>query len=219
MVQRAIQELNEKGGSSEESISNYIKKEYNDLPWAHCTLLKHHLSKLCEYGEISMTRKRCYLLAGAKPCSNAYARPKRENLKRKRRSQSGRGRSRCRKKEETEEDDRVIEEDEMIQKQNEPSKEKVKLVEEQILALELPNEVIEEQTECYHLQNEVNLDLVKQENAVMQDEAHELENGLIDGKSQQQNQESEAQSELPNEMIEEQSECHQQQSEVILDLV
>ncbi|KAM7487727.1 hypothetical protein LguiB_025211 [Lonicera macranthoides] len=227
MVQRAIQELDEKEGSSEESISNYIKKEYNDLPWAHCTLLKHHLSKLCEYGEISMNRKQCYLLAGAKPCSNSCARPKRENVKRKRRSQSGRGRSRCRKKEETEEYDLqnakqhsgVIEKDEIIQKLNEPSKEKVKNVEEQILALELPNEVIEEQTECYHLQNEVILDLVEQENPVMQDEAHELENGLIDGKSRQQNQESEAQSELPNETIEEQSECHQQQNEMILDLV
>ncbi|KAK9064592.1 hypothetical protein SSX86_015974 [Deinandra increscens subsp. villosa] len=65
MIYRAIWELNKKRGSSEKSISKFIKKEYADLPWAHPTLLKHHLEKLCDRNEIRMTDKQCYLLAGA----------------------------------------------------------------------------------------------------------------------------------------------------------
>ncbi|KAG9152370.1 hypothetical protein Leryth_016755 [Lithospermum erythrorhizon] len=52
MIHMAIQELNEKGGSSEESISEFIKRHYDDLPWAHYSLLKHHLGSLSEHGEI-----------------------------------------------------------------------------------------------------------------------------------------------------------------------
>ncbi|KAK3410430.1 hypothetical protein EUGRSUZ_J02424 [Eucalyptus grandis] len=52
MIRRAIQELNEEGGSSEESISKFIKAEYQDLPWGHASLLSHHLMKLSECGEI-----------------------------------------------------------------------------------------------------------------------------------------------------------------------
>nr|XP_043607214.1 triadin-like [Erigeron canadensis] len=65
MINRAIQELNETGGSSEESISKYIQEEYVDLPWAHSALLKHHLEKLCDLKEICMTRKKRYLLVDA----------------------------------------------------------------------------------------------------------------------------------------------------------
>ncbi|KAA8532570.1 hypothetical protein F0562_032614 [Nyssa sinensis] len=51
MINRAIRDLNEEGGSSEESISEFIRKQFDDLPWAHSTLLKHHLRKLCECGD------------------------------------------------------------------------------------------------------------------------------------------------------------------------
>lgn len=55
MIQNAIEGLNEENGSNEESISEYIKANYDDLPWAHSTYLSHHLSKLCENGEIVCT--------------------------------------------------------------------------------------------------------------------------------------------------------------------
>ncbi|KAL0396717.1 UNVERIFIED_CONTAM: hypothetical protein Scaly_0120100 [Sesamum calycinum] len=56
MIERALRELNEKGGSREESISQFLEKEYNALPWAHSTLLKDHLGELCESGDIVVTR-------------------------------------------------------------------------------------------------------------------------------------------------------------------
>ncbi|GAA0172828.1 hypothetical protein LIER_26573 [Lithospermum erythrorhizon] len=65
MIQRAILELNEKGGSSEKSISEFINKHYDDLPWAHCSLLQHHLGSLSEHGEIIVTRGFRYSLCGA----------------------------------------------------------------------------------------------------------------------------------------------------------
>ncbi|XP_059664921.1 uncharacterized protein LOC132311171 [Cornus florida] len=86
MIHRALQELNEEGGSSEESISNFIRKEYKELPWAHSVFLNHHLGKLCVSGEIVLTRDNSYLLAGAirkqKPSSRRPS--KRKELKRKR---------------------------------------------------------------------------------------------------------------------------------------
>ncbi|KAK4430304.1 hypothetical protein Salat_1331100 [Sesamum alatum] len=67
MIERALRELNEKG-SREESISQFLEKEYNGLPWAHSTLLKDHLGELCESGDIVVTRgtrgKR-YMLVGS----------------------------------------------------------------------------------------------------------------------------------------------------------
>ncbi|XP_059644623.1 uncharacterized protein LOC132286320 [Cornus florida] len=85
MIHGALQELNEEGGSSEESISNFIRKEYKELPWAHSIFLNHHLGKLCVSGEIVLTRDNSYLLAGAimkqKPSSTRHS--KRKELKRK----------------------------------------------------------------------------------------------------------------------------------------
>ncbi|KAF8011170.1 hypothetical protein BT93_J1708 [Corymbia citriodora subsp. variegata] len=63
MIHRAIQELNEEGGSSEESISKFIKAEYRDLPWGHASLLSHHLMKLSECGEIISTPANRYTLS------------------------------------------------------------------------------------------------------------------------------------------------------------
>ncbi|XP_030464091.2 uncharacterized protein LOC115683671 isoform X2 [Syzygium oleosum] len=62
MIRRAIEELNEEGGSSEESISKFIKEEYRDLPWGHASLLSHHLKKLSECGEIISASMNHYTL-------------------------------------------------------------------------------------------------------------------------------------------------------------
>nr|GLL32276.1 interaptin-like isoform X1 [Ipomoea trifida] len=62
MITTAIKQLNEEGGSSEEAISECIMNDNHDLPWAHSTLLKHHLVKLCEKGEIVQTRDGLYVL-------------------------------------------------------------------------------------------------------------------------------------------------------------
>lgn len=62
MIEEAIQELAEEGGSSKESISKYIKKVNKDLPWAHETFLTHHLKCLCESGDIVITSNQRYAL-------------------------------------------------------------------------------------------------------------------------------------------------------------
>lgn len=92
MIHRAIVELNEKRGSSEESISEYIKKEHTDLPLAHSSLLKHHLGKLCDSGEIVVTGKHLYLLPGCNPTLESRVRTEKGRLTRKRKGRKGRGR-------------------------------------------------------------------------------------------------------------------------------
>lgn len=62
MIDRAIGELNEPEGCTEESISKFIRRSYDDLPWSHSTLLNHHLQKLCECGEIVVKGHNRYLL-------------------------------------------------------------------------------------------------------------------------------------------------------------
>ncbi|XP_071693890.1 uncharacterized protein [Rutidosis leptorrhynchoides] len=103
MIHRAIWELKEKGGSSEESISKFIKQEYVDLPWAHSTLLKHHLEKLCDRKEICMSHKQCYFIAGTDfdPISPSTSE---KQSKRKKNSESGKSSSGARKKRETRKD-------------------------------------------------------------------------------------------------------------------
>ncbi|XP_009592941.1 nuclear matrix constituent protein 1-like [Nicotiana tomentosiformis] len=85
MIQRALQELDEEGGSSEDSISKFIKEEYDNLPVAHMFLLKHHLQKLSENGEILMVDGGGrFLLAGSGNNSlNPKAKSKRKYKKRK----------------------------------------------------------------------------------------------------------------------------------------
>ncbi|KAK4373351.1 hypothetical protein RND71_008735 [Anisodus tanguticus] len=80
MIEQALQELGEEGGSSEDSISKFIKKEYDSLPWAHTTLLKHHLQKMSEKGEVLMIGGR-YLLPGDSENLN----PKRKRKRKRRR--------------------------------------------------------------------------------------------------------------------------------------
>jgi len=62
MIKRAIKELNEKSGSSEEAISECIKREYDDLPWAHVRVLDVHLRKLCLDGVLVCDENRRYML-------------------------------------------------------------------------------------------------------------------------------------------------------------
>lgn len=52
MIRTAIIELDEEAGSSEESISSYIEREYEGLPCGHVAFLGHHLRRLCKSGEI-----------------------------------------------------------------------------------------------------------------------------------------------------------------------
>ncbi|XP_052204525.1 uncharacterized protein LOC127809623 [Diospyros lotus] len=63
MIYKALLGLKDDGGSTEGSISEFIRKEYDDLPWAHFTYLKHNLKKLCDSGEIVITSSNRYLLA------------------------------------------------------------------------------------------------------------------------------------------------------------
>ncbi|RAL40255.1 hypothetical protein DM860_008395 [Cuscuta australis] len=62
MIRKAIEDLNEESGSSEEAISECIVSNNPELPWAHSALLKHHLTKLCEKGDIVRTRDGLYLI-------------------------------------------------------------------------------------------------------------------------------------------------------------
>lgn len=62
MILRAIAELKEDGGSTAEEISKFIKQNFEDLPWAHASLLSHHLKRLCQRGELINVSENCYML-------------------------------------------------------------------------------------------------------------------------------------------------------------
>ncbi|PRQ18465.1 putative High mobility group protein HMGA, plant [Rosa chinensis] len=62
MIRRAIEELNEEQGSTEEAISKYIREKFDGLPLAHASFLSLHLKKLNERGEIVCVSKNCYML-------------------------------------------------------------------------------------------------------------------------------------------------------------
>ncbi|KAJ0266062.1 hypothetical protein HA466_0001230 [Hirschfeldia incana] len=65
MIFIAITELNEEGGSCQEDISEFIKSKYESLPFAHTSLLSHHLAKLVEKSEILCDYNNyCYTLPG-----------------------------------------------------------------------------------------------------------------------------------------------------------
>ncbi|TMW83130.1 hypothetical protein EJD97_002814 [Solanum chilense] len=76
MIEKALEVLNEEGGSKEESISEFITKNNDSLPRAHTTMLKHHLEKMCERGEIFMTDGGRFLLPGDSENSNAKGKEK-----------------------------------------------------------------------------------------------------------------------------------------------
>ncbi|CAK9154759.1 unnamed protein product [Ilex paraguariensis] len=221
MIHKAITELNEKGGSSEESISNFLKKEYHDLPWAHFTLLKHHLRELCDCGEITVTRGQCYLLAGVNPDMNSSTKPRRAKVKRRRRWEWWKRRSKRQKKCGTGEENRqkkelvlVIEKQnqcngggaELVGKKKTRNKENVNVVEEHSLVHELPPKVTDREMEAD-----------ENKNKVVDNEAHKLENGLNEGQGQHQKQEIGASSEQEkeNDVIEEQNKPKKQHFEDI----
>ncbi|GER48783.1 histone H1/H5 family protein [Striga asiatica] len=64
MIENAIRQLNEKGGSSEESVSKFILKEHQDLPFAHTALLKHHLEKCVD---LVKSHNGCYSIGKSSP--------------------------------------------------------------------------------------------------------------------------------------------------------
>jgi hypothetical protein len=52
MIKRAVKELNEESGLTEEAISEFIRREYEDLPFAHARMLHTQLTKLCNNGHL-----------------------------------------------------------------------------------------------------------------------------------------------------------------------
>ena len=62
MIEQALHELDEEEGSDEDSISEFIIKNNDSLPRAHKIMLKHHLEKMCERGEIVMIDGEWFLL-------------------------------------------------------------------------------------------------------------------------------------------------------------
>lgn len=62
MIQKAVKELNERNGSTEEAISEFIKNEFQDLPWAHTRILGLHLGKLCQAKELLRAESGRYML-------------------------------------------------------------------------------------------------------------------------------------------------------------
>ncbi|XP_021758716.1 HMG-Y-related protein A-like isoform X1 [Chenopodium quinoa] len=52
MIIAAIDALNEKLGSNKTSISKFIESKYQNLPAGHSTLLRHHLNRMKETGEL-----------------------------------------------------------------------------------------------------------------------------------------------------------------------
>ena len=76
MIEKALQALNEEGGSKEESISEFITKNNNSFPRANTTMLKHHLEKMCERGEIVMIDGGRFLLPGESKHLNSKSKGK-----------------------------------------------------------------------------------------------------------------------------------------------
>ncbi|KAL0408962.1 UNVERIFIED_CONTAM: hypothetical protein Sradi_1830600 [Sesamum radiatum] len=83
MIERALRELNDKRGSSEDSISRFLEKAYSNLPWADSVFLKHHLQKLYESGDIVVTRDERYMLAVENPSLKSITKVKRKSSRRK----------------------------------------------------------------------------------------------------------------------------------------
>ncbi|GAU31366.1 hypothetical protein TSUD_19110 [Trifolium subterraneum] len=62
MIKRAMKELNEELGSTEEAISEFIRREYGEvLPFAHVAMLHAQLKKLCNNGDLVCKNKKYVL--------------------------------------------------------------------------------------------------------------------------------------------------------------
>lgn len=84
-------ELNEGNGSTEEAISEFIKKEFEDLPWAHTRILGLHLRKLCQAEELLCTESGRYMLMV--DCGDFCGKKESGSRGSKRRKRSRRGRN------------------------------------------------------------------------------------------------------------------------------
>ena len=102
MIQKAITEVGEEDGLSEELISEFIVNEYKDLPWAHPAFLRRHLGKLCESGELVKSK-----------CGKYNFKVEGKEVKRKKRRRKSAGRSRRR---EVESDDEIEEDFDRIKR-------------------------------------------------------------------------------------------------------
>lgn len=186
MIEKAILDLNEEGGSREESISRFIRSEYEDLPWAHSRFLSHHLKKLTESEEIVVTSDRRYMIASRtfvpSPIPNASANS-RFVTKRGRGGLKGRGRVRGRGN-------------------------KIYLVEEENLDEKQENEV-EGVNRAGELQKEEAIDegnLLRRNDEMEElNQSWQRENKVIEELSQPMEQ--------ATEMVEEESQPHKQQNE------
>lgn len=93
MICNAIIGLDEATGSTEKAISEFIEREYDDLPLAHGRILSLQLEKLCEIGEIESVSGGRYVVmvddSERKQCSKSSEKKKRG----KRRSKRGEGKS------------------------------------------------------------------------------------------------------------------------------
>lgn len=98
MIERALRELNEKNGSTEDEISQFIIKEYDALPWVHLTLLESHLERLCKSGDIVLTRGKRYMLAEENTFLTSSTKGKKKKRKRKSRWAWERDRNKQQKK-------------------------------------------------------------------------------------------------------------------------
>lgn len=64
MIEKALSGLAKEGGSIEDSISEFIKKEHHSLPRNYMTLLKHYLHRMTKKGKILMDDGGQFLLPG-----------------------------------------------------------------------------------------------------------------------------------------------------------
>ncbi|XP_073002503.1 uncharacterized protein [Typha latifolia] len=62
MIGAAIRSLGEEGGSTEASISGYIRANYDGLPFGHDRFLPYYLTKLTAIGEFTVGAPGRYLL-------------------------------------------------------------------------------------------------------------------------------------------------------------
>ncbi|XP_022638795.1 uncharacterized protein LOC111242017 [Vigna radiata var. radiata] len=101
MIRSAILGLEDETGSTEEAISEYIKREYSDLPWAHARILGLQLENLCEIGEIARVSGWRYVLKVEdevkEQCEGSEKKNKRGKRRSNKRGETGSAEEECKK--------------------------------------------------------------------------------------------------------------------------
>ncbi|BAT74909.1 hypothetical protein LR48_Vigan09g066100 [Vigna angularis] len=101
MIRSAILGLEDGSGSTEEAISEYIKREYSDLPWAHARILGLQLENLCEIGEIARVSGWRYVLKVEdevkEQCEGSEKKNKRGKRRSNKRGETGSAEEECKK--------------------------------------------------------------------------------------------------------------------------